>query len=52
MLYNLLGRITWKALKLYLRGRVPSWALPVAAVVAVLVTAGLVAKRTAGDDEA
>jgi hypothetical protein len=48
MLYNLLGRLTWKALKLYLHRSGPKMALVAGLVVGGAVVAGVAAKRAVG----
>jgi len=49
MLYNLLGRLTWKAFKLYLHRSGPKMALAAGLAVGVVVVAGVAAKRAIGD---
>lgn len=52
MFYNLLGRMAWKLIKYYLRGRLPRGALVGAAVATGIVVLSLVAKLLGDDDEA
>ncbi|HWV85944.1 MAG TPA: hypothetical protein VNZ62_10920 [Capillimicrobium sp.] len=48
MFYNLLGRVTWKALKLYFHRNGARTAVVAGVVVGGLVVAGVAAKRAIG----